>query len=205
MLIFLALFAPGRTYHAIEQFGAWQGLSCNKSECLCPSGLIGNLAPSRAYHAFCILFEYSFPFWRLAGLTMQVMYHFDFIFLTGARQGLPCFLCIIWIFFSFLVPGRAYHASYVSFWFYFIFLIGARQGLPCNKSEWLRPSWLICNLAPGRAYHAIYVLCWFFLPYLRPAGLTMQLNNLVPGRAYHAMLCLQHFVILLVCLRFCGF
>ena len=47
----LALFAPGRAYHAIEQFGARQGLSCNRIECLHPSGLINNLAPGRAYHA----------------------------------------------------------------------------------------------------------------------------------------------------------
>ena len=71
---------------------AWQGLPCNKSECLYPSGLISNLALGRAYHAFCILFEFSFPFWCLAGLKMQVMYLFDFVL------------------FSLLAHGRAYHA-----------------------------------------------------------------------------------------------
>ena len=54
--------------------------------------LFSLLAPGRAYHAFCVLFEFSFPFWHLAGLTMQVMYHSDFIL------------------FSLLAPGRAYHA-----------------------------------------------------------------------------------------------
>ena len=83
---FLVLFAPGRAYHAIEQFGAWQGLPCNKSECLYSSELISNLAPGKAYHAFCILFEFSFS------IKMQVVYHFDLIL------------------FSLLVPGRAYHA-----------------------------------------------------------------------------------------------
>ena len=54
--------APGRAYHAIEQFGTWQDLPCNKSECLYPSALISNSVPGRAYHAFCILSEFSFPF-----------------------------------------------------------------------------------------------------------------------------------------------
>ena len=48
---FLALFAPGRAYHAIGHSGARQGLSCSKAVCLYPSGLISNLAPGRAYHA----------------------------------------------------------------------------------------------------------------------------------------------------------
>ena len=147
ILIFLALFAPGRAYHAIEQFCARQGLPCNRT------------------------------IWRPAGLTMHFVYYLNFLFLFDVWQGLPCKLCIILILFSLLAPGRAYHAFCVLFEFFFpfgiwqglpcklciilisfYFLIGARQGLPCNKSEGLHPSWLICNLAPGRAYHAIYVL-----------------------------------------------
>ena len=81
-----------------------------------------------------ILNLFFFPLWRLAGLTMQVMYHFDFFFLIGARQGLSCNRsgCLhpsglisnlapgmayhsFAYYFEFMAPGRAYHARYVSF------------------------------------------------------------------------------------------
>ena len=62
---------PGRAYHVFEQFGAWQGLPCNRIECLHPSGLI----------SFCA--RQGLPcnrtVWHPAGLTMQFMYYFVFL------------------------------------------------------------------------------------------------------------------------------